>query len=238
MMYPDLLDTFQYADTKDIEGMITDSGHYWKRSGACQPEILNHRLTDEHPPPYDNDLLYVASTFDSCVGADGNIYVAKVDTQGNPPPNATYWNGGSGNYAFIDVRQSPAYQYVDVEWERDLSNEGIVLSSSNRDYSLTWMTHFYFGTTGINLQMRGLGESAPTGYGSIAYPEPIVPGVVYRIGVRCQGSRFLFDLPGGSQKEWAHQKFADVMGRYLMYQPIRVLVHRAGCEIQRRRLVA
>lgn len=235
--YPDFLDEFAYADTDSITGKISPTGHLWIPSGACLPAIRSNCLTSSHPAAWSALTAYRgAPYYDNVRGADDNVYYCIANHTNHEPPNETYWTAEGGNYAFVDVLAQPRYQYVDVTWEK--SDGAIVLSSSNLDTSLSWMTHFYFSATGINMQMRSWGEGSPTSYGTHNYAAAITLGVEYRIGVHFNGNRFIFDLPDGTQYKWAHRRFSEVVGRYLMFQPIHVLVSKAGCELQGRRLVA
>jgi hypothetical protein len=237
MKYLDFFDTFPYADAASITGLVSETGHAWIGSGGCLPSIIDGYLTSSHPADYSALTAYRGSPyFDNCRAPDGNVYYCIANSTGNEPPNVTYWSAEGGNYAYVDVMQSPAYQYVDVEWEEE--DGGIILSSSCRDNTLTWMTHFYFHANSLTLQMRGLGEGSPTTYGTVAYSQAVTLGEQYRVGVRNNGPRFELELPDGSIYHWTHQKFAQVTGRYLMFQPIHVKIHKAGCALQQRRMVA
>lgn len=44
MTYPALTDTFQYADTTNITGLTSPSGHRWVGSGANTPDIVSNEL--------------------------------------------------------------------------------------------------------------------------------------------------------------------------------------------------
>lgn len=203
MRYRDFYDDFPYADTLNITGLTSETGHSWIGSGANLPQILNNAL----------QITLV---------------------------------GGGGHYAFVDVLRPPDYQWADIVWD-DISQPGIVLMASRRGNNLDYMTHFRFTNTLLSLQMRGLGDVSPVTPpdvsnsavtmkdSTIEYTTPVVAGREYRVGVRHYGSLFILELPGGQEYQFSHEKFADVVGRYLCFQPLGARTIRAGCTLHERR---
>ena len=230
MIIPNLLDTFNRSDTDSIAGN-SDSGHLWIPSGKCLPCLRNGRLTGSHPAAYDNAVTYSQW---SNVLYGGVVYVYKNATPsaGNVPPNATYWEGVSGNYAFVDVIRKPEYQYVDAYWE--ISGQPIVLASSNLDNALTHTTHVYFSDTGVNVQVRNNGGSFDS-LAAISFSATL--GITHRIGVKYCGDRVVVVYPGG-ELSVVNQRFSQVVGRYLMYQMgSNNYIESAGCVVGTRALI-
>lgn len=239
MKYPSLRDLFERADTDNISG-LSDSGHLWIPSGKCLPCIRNGNLTGSHPAVYDGGITY--SQWNNVL-YQGAVYVYKnaAPSSGNLPTDTDYWEGESGNYAYIDVFKSPGHQYVDCSWAS--LTEPIVLASSNRLSSngttqdLTHTTHIYFSGTAVNAQVR---ENSGTfdSVLSIDYAASVTLGQVYRIGVKFDGPRLTLQLPDGSEKAIVSTRFSNVYGRYLMYQSMYgSTIHAAYCDLQGRRLV-
>lgn len=241
MIYPRFLDTIQHADTDSISNLVSDSGHVWAGSGMNLPCIRSNRLVaNVAADAYDAETAYVQN--DEVLAWDGRSYTLFVagPVTGEEPPNTNYWTTG-GNYAFVDVLRTPAYQWVDVVWDNP-ALAGVVLTSSNRSFALDWMTHFYFGNQSVLLQMRGLGHGSPTvptgvTDSQIDYPAIVYAGQEYRIGVRYYGNQYVLELPHGKEYAFAHARFGEVFGRYLCYQPLGAKIVRAGADMQSRRVV-
>ena len=93
--YPDFVDEFPYADTAEIQGLISASGHTWNRSGGTLPSIIGNTLFGGTPSTsYAFMDVYAQPFYQYCdvtpeAGGNGVVLMASPDA--NSLENMTHF---------------------------------------------------------------------------------------------------------------------------------------------------